>query len=215
MEDRWFDSLSVISDLLVCRGVKHVFIKNLVDPFKMGDIDVLIPDRSDILVASRLLEGKGFERASAGRISPPLKRCFAKNGMVAEFYPQAAWKRTIVADAHEIIRHKVMGKLGEVECYIPRPEDDFYLIATHAFSHMRVERVEVENATHLTQNDFDWMRVRDTAALFGTHVSVYFFLKTLNHLDSLYLLITFSAYNKPKKTNSMTIILKIHTQFSP
>jgi len=160
LEDKWFSTLSAVSDLLRGSGIMHVFIKNLTDPFELGDIDVLIPNPLAVVKAGSILENRGFVRGSAGKISPPLKSVFEKDGVIVEIYPEAAWKREIVADAGRI-----------------------YLMGTHAFSHMRVTEAEAKNAARLIQNGFDWVKVRDTAVLFGTHVSVYFFLKTLDCLE--------------------------------
>ena len=181
MENKWFSTLSAVSDLLRDSGIRHVFIKNLVNPFEWGDIDVLIPNPLAVVRAGGILEGQGFIRGSAGRISPPLKSVFERDGVIVEIYPEASWKRGMVADAERIVSDRIMNE--NLEVYTPRAEDDFYLIATHAFSHMRVTEVEAENAARLIQNGFDWARVRDTAVLFGTHVSVYFFMKTLNRLE--------------------------------
>lgn len=178
MENKWFSTLSAVSDLLRGSGIRHVFIKNLVDPFEWGDIDVMIPDPLAVVKAGGILEDQGFTRGSAGKISPPLKAVFEKDGVIVEIYPEASWKREMVADAERIVSDRIMNE--NLEVYTPHAEDDFYLIATHAFSHMRVTGAEAENAARLIQNGFDWARVRDTAALFGTHVSVYFFLKTLD-----------------------------------
>ena len=182
MESKWFSSLSIVSDLLRDSGIRHVFIKNLVDPFEWGDIDILIPNSLATVKAGNILENQGFTRGNAGRISPPLKAVFERDGVIVEIYPEASWKREIVADSNRIVSDRILD--GNLGIYTPRAEDEFYLIATHAFSHMRVTEAEVKNAARLVQNDFDWARVRDTAVLFGTHVSVYFFLKTLICLEA-------------------------------
>lgn len=178
-DGKWWDTLGEVSRCLVANRIEHVFMKMMIDPFSWGDIDVLIPRPSGVVEAGNILENQGFTRGSAGRISPPLKSVFERNGVIVEIYPEASWKREIVADANRI----VLDGIRDGGIYTPRAEDEFYLIATHAFSHMRVTETEVKNAVRLIQNDFDWMRVRDTAVLFGTHVSVYFFLKTLDHSE--------------------------------
>jgi len=178
-DGKWWGTLGEVSRCLVANRIEHVFMKMMVDPFSWGDIDVLIPRPSGVVEAGNILENQGFTRGSAGRISPPLKSVFERDGVIVEIYPEASWKRGLVADANRIVLNGVQD--GGI-C-TPRAEDEFYLIATHAFSHMRVTEADAKNAARLVQNDFDWMRVRDTAALFGTHVSVYFFLKTLYHLE--------------------------------
>lgn len=178
-DGKWWDTLGEVSECLVANRIEHVFMKMMIDPFSWGDIDVLIPRPSGVVNAGNILENRGFTRGSAGRISPPLKSVFERDGVIVEIYPEASWKRGIVADASRIILDRVRN--GGI--YTPRAEDEFYLIGTHAFSHMEVTEADAENAARLVQNGFDWMRVRDTAVLFGTHVSVYFFLKTLNHLE--------------------------------
>lgn len=180
--DSWLKVLFEVSDLLREHSVDHVFMKMLVDPFSPGkDVDVLIPDEADREHTARLLLRDGFKAFDAGRVSPPGKVVFIRDGQIVEIYPEASWKREQVADSNRIVSDKILNE--NLGVYMPCEEDEFYLISTHAFSHMRITEAEAKNAVRLTQNNFNWMRVRDTTTLFGTHISIYFFLKTLNGLE--------------------------------
>ena len=63
---------------------------------------------------------------------------------------------------------------------LPGPEDDLYLVATHAFAHGNITLAELDHGARLIQPEaFDWSRVLRSATAFGCQDGVYVYLRLL------------------------------------
>lgn len=179
----WFETFSFANKLFTDNEIEHVFIKVLINPFQMTDVDVLIPNPSEELRALELLREKNFEPRRAGRLLHPRKLiCKHASGGNVDIYPDAEWNRTIVCDGKEIVSRRVLSEVKGIKAYLPTPEDSFYLIATHAYTqHLTITREEVLNEISLlSKPDFSWDHVHALTKNFGTFDSIYAFLRAIN-----------------------------------
>lgn len=182
---KWFRTFSLVNRLLRDNGIDHVFIKMLLNPFHMRDVDVLIPRLADEKLAIELLREKGFRAYRAGRLLNPWKIiCDGTrvSHLSVDLHPTAEWNRTIVGDGRKIVSRKIEAKVGNAVVFLPAPEDSFYLIATHAFyQHLTISEHEVQNGAALISTPgFSWNAVRKVAEEYGTLESVYAFLLAIN-----------------------------------
>lgn len=178
---RWFKTFSLVNKLFRENDIEHVFIKMLLSPFHMRDVDVMIPRLSDEKRAIELLKKEGFRPHRAGRLLHPWKViCEGEkiSHLAVDLHQTAEWNRTIVGDGEEIVSRKIEIKIGDAKAFVPAPEDSFYLIITHAFyQHMTITRPEVLNGLALISTpNFSWERLRAVAEKYGTVESVYAFL---------------------------------------
>ena len=181
---RWFRTFSMVNRLLQENDIEHVFIKMLLNPFHMRDVDVLIPKLSEEKLAIELLKKEGFRPHKAGRLLNPWKIiCDGENisHLAVDLHPTAEWNRTIVGDGKEIVSRKTEADVGGMKAFLPAPEDSFYLIATHAFyQHMTITRPEVLNGiAFISKPDFSWERLHSLAERYGTVDSIYAFLLSI------------------------------------
>ncbi|HDI12696.1 MAG TPA: hypothetical protein ENF64_01110, partial [Hadesarchaea archaeon] len=181
----WFRTFSLVNKIFQENGIDHVFIKMLLNPFHMRDVDVLIPKLSDEKLAIELLKKAGFRPYRAGRLLNPWKIiCEGEHisHLSVDIHPTAEWNRTIVGDGVEIAARKIVAEVGKTKAFLPAPEDSFYLIATHAFyQHMTISRPEVQNGiTLLSTPNFSWDLLRGVAERYGTAESIYAFLLAIN-----------------------------------
>ncbi len=81
-----------------------------------------------------------------------------------------------------VSRHRSSWVHG-VEVYVPSPEDDIYLVGTHAFGHMRFTLAEILHGLHVLSGcgeRFDWDYLLNTAKIWGCLDGLFFFLKVLD-----------------------------------
>lgn len=178
---RWFKTFSLVNRLFQENGIEHVFIKMLLAPFHMRDVDVLVPELSEEKQALELLKKEGFRPYRAGRLLHPWKIiCDGEkiSHLAVDIHPAAEWNRTIVGDGREIVARRTEADVGDMKAFLPTPEDSFYLMATHSFyQHMTITRPEVLNGIALiSRPDFSWKRLRAVAEKYGTVDSIYAFL---------------------------------------
>lgn len=178
---RWLPTFSLVNKLFRENYIEHVFIKMLLNPFHMRDVDVLIPELSDEKRAIELLRKEGFRPYRAGRLLNPWKIICEGvdiSHLAVDLHPTAEWNRTIVADGREIASKKIEVKIGGSKAFLPIPEYSLYLIATHSFyQHLTISRPEVLNGIDLASKpNFSWERLQAIAKDYGTVESIYAFL---------------------------------------
>lgn len=178
---KWFRTFSLVNRLFQENNIEHVFIKMLLNPFHMRDVDVLIPDLSEEKLAIELLKKEGFRPYRAGRMLNPWKViCDGEkiSHLAVDIHPTAEWNRTVIGDGKEFISHRVLSDVGKMKAFLPFPEDSFYLMATHAFyQHMTITHPEVLNGIYfISTSGFSWKRLHSLAERYGTVDSIYAFL---------------------------------------
>jgi len=180
---KWENTFLLVNKLFLKNKIEHVFIKMLLNPFHMRDVDVLLPNIADEKLAIELLKDEGFYPHRAGRLLHPWKIICEGFGdyLSVDLHHTAEWNRTIVGDGKEIVSRKITYKVGKTKAFLPTPEDSFYLIATHAFyQHGTITLPEVLNCRNLLLDKrFSWKRLYTTSAKYGTTDAVYAFLLSI------------------------------------
>ncbi len=194
---RWYPTFSLVNKIFRENDIDHVFIKMLLDPFHMRDVDVIIPKLDDEKRAIDLLRKAGFRPYRAGKLLNPWKiicEGIDIGHLAVDLHPTAEWNRTMVADGREINSHRIEVKIGDTKAFLPIPEYSLYLVATHSFyQHMTILRPEVQNGIHfISQPKFSWKRLQAIARVYGTVESIYAFLLAIN-------------VEKPKTIDEMTL----------
>jgi len=183
----WLRTFSLVNQLFRKHDIEHVFIKILLDPFHMRDVDVLIPNLADEKLAIEILKKEGFRPYRAGRLLHPWKIICDGEGishLSVDVHATAEWNRTIVGDGQEISARKIEVKIGKNKAFLPTPEDALYLIATHAFyQHMTITLHEILNGIALISPDFSWKRLYEVSKRYGTMESIYAFLLSIQMKD--------------------------------
>ncbi len=186
MSDRWLRTFSLVSDLFNDRGIEYVFPKLLIPPPRT-DVDVMITDPLEEAKALELLKREGFS-SSKGELfktpkiltHPRRRICRRDKWTEIDLYPDANWDGWKVANGKEIMSRRVRSEVEGKEVWLPSPSDLFYLIVTHAFSHLRIKFEEVQNCAHLVSEcGFSWDHVYGLSSEYGTRDSIYLFLRTL------------------------------------
>ena len=165
--DSWLKIFRWVNRRLQQRSVEHVFVKLLRDPFVPTDIDLLIPDSREQERAMEALGGRELF-ARGGLLEGPRRSILRLRNLDIDIYPNACWGGLKVAEGAEIVeRRHLKYVLGE-RAYLPSPVDDFYLIATHAYSHLNIRREEIKNCRAIaSEPSFSWEKVWDLALRFG------------------------------------------------
>jgi len=185
-KENWFKSFSSVNKLFQDNDVEHVFIKLLIKPFTpMSDIDVLIPNRLEEIKALELLHEQGYKFFRSRLLGHPFKIMCKKEGTVTvDIYPDVIWIRKKVNYGHRVILKRRYMNVGGVEAYLPSPEDAFYIIATHAYSHLAIEYPELLNCISILRDyDVSWDYIYNISCDFGTLDAIYCFLKLISLED--------------------------------
>lgn len=180
----WFKIFSLTSDLFRDNGIEHVFIKLFIKPFApMADVDVLIANPFEELRALELLQEKNFRFFRPRLLGQPLKiMCKKENDPIVDIYPDVVWIRKKVGDGRDVVSRRILSNIEGVEAYIPSPEDAFYMIATHAYNHLRIRRAEILNCISIISDTqkFSWDYIFNISVDYGTLDAIYLFLKAIN-----------------------------------
>ena len=184
---RWQQLVAVVSKLLERLDTSYVLMKALHSPFAMmSDVDLLVPQPLDIARIACELEAAGFALYRFRLLAHPLKVMAApveqslKGSPTVDLYPDAMWIRKHVLDGPGVIARRCRQCVRGVSIWTPCPEDDLYLVATHAFAHGNITLAELDHGARLIRQEaFDWSRVLRSAAAFGCQDAVYAYLRIL------------------------------------
>jgi len=150
-------------------GIKYVLIKALDIPYYFQvDIDFLIESPWDILDSVDILQREGYRIYAASRMFcvRPLKLVAVKprSKVSIDIYPLPAWVKLCVADPGYITYHRKRRKINEIEAYFPTPEEDLYLIGTHAYNNRRFTLGECAHGIKtIMKYDINWKRIFEVA----------------------------------------------------
>lgn len=177
----WMKIFGWVNRRLQRESVEHVFVKLLRDPFKPTDIDLLISDPREQERAMEALGGREIF-ARGGLLEGPRRAILRFRNIDIDIYPEACWGGLKVAEGAEIMeRRHLKYVLGE-RAYLPSSADDFYLIATHAYSHLNIRREEIQNCRAIaSEPDFSWGKVWDMASRFGMTGPVRIFAEAVDN----------------------------------
>jgi len=195
--ERWIQLLKFVSNLLRTHAIQHVFIKALKYPYAiMGDLDILTLNYSEELKALEILHKVGFAIFKLRiLLDHPLKLMALKpiqNSIPMtplDFYPDLFTnRRKKVCDSVITISRKKLSNIGDVEVFVPSPEDDLYLIGTHAYGHLRFTLAEILHGLEVLCNSksFDWEYLFNLAQSYGTQDAVYLYMKILEEYSKAF-----------------------------
>ncbi len=186
-QQRWQELLATVGLWLEQLETSYVLMKALRSPFAlMSDVDLLVPQPLDIAHIAGELEAAGFALYRFRLLAHPLKIMAAPRRQSPEglptidLYPDAMWIRKHVLDGLGVIARRRRQSVRGVSMWTPCPEDDLYLVATHAFAHGNITLAELDHGARLIQPEaFDWSRVLRSATAFGCQDGVYVYLRLL------------------------------------
>lgn len=162
-------------------GVQYASMKNLRTPAAiMSDIDLLVPDPSEQAQSVRILSEDGYEFYRFRLLAHPRKimaKTAERDPRPVDIYPDAIWIRKLVCDAE-----RVVSRADRDGTRTPAPEDDMYLVATHAFSHMSVTFAELYHGVRVLEDarEFDWDALLGCAVEYGCADGLYVYLALLD-----------------------------------
>lgn len=189
------DRLEWATDLFDAADVEYVPMKNIRTPkAMMSDIDFLVPDPSESATAVRQLVGEGYELHRFRLLAHPLKTMAVAPEDVGEsttggahdwpidLYPDAIWIRKRVCDPQ-----RVVDRAANSDPTGPTREDDLYLVATHAYSHLSVTFGELYHGLLVLEAEepLDWDYLLDVADDYGCADALYLYLRTLDEYLSV------------------------------
>jgi hypothetical protein len=174
----------------VLRNVSYMLIKDLDIPFALlSDIDLLLYDYIELLKAAITLENEGCIIYKFRLLAHPFK-VMATNCMDGTFeidlYPHPMWIRRIVASNDEVFKTKYFGIRYGIEVLLPTPPMDFYLVATHAWSHLRLTLAETLYLLKLSETikEKEWFQILEIAQEWGTLDSIHTVSLVVNTFSS-------------------------------
>lgn len=182
--------LEDVTELFDEAGVEFASMKNLLTPKSMmSDIDFLFSDPSHEARAARVLTEDGYELMQFRLLAHPMKTMPVKPddegrpGMPGEhdrpvdLYPDAIWIRKRVCDPSTVV-----DRSEDKGWHNPTPEDDLYLVATHAYSHLSLRYAELYHGVLLLEeaDSFDWEYLLSVASDYGCEDALYIYLRLLD-----------------------------------
>ena len=187
----WLKLLGYASELLSCNQICHVVIKFLRYPYVlMSDLDILTLNPTEEIKALDLLNRNGFDLLQFRLLAHPMKIMARKPSnefnvqpdLDLDFYPEPMWIRKKVADNNIIFSRRIIFRTGPLRVFVPSPEDDFYLVGTHAYAHLTITLAEILHGLKIVSENsgFDWDYLYYMARNYGCLDSIYLYLRVLD-----------------------------------
>lgn len=185
------ERIGVVEDILDGADFEYAHIKKLRNPYSvMADIDLLVPDADDVIGISENLVTEDFTLKQSRLLCHPLKVNAHKyvdgQNNPVDIYPDAIWVRKKVCEGESVLERAEKAVFGNRTVPVPDSEDSFYLVATHAYAHMRLTLAELLHGFEMVGPAFGWGRVVDMARTYGSMDSVYLFVRAMNAYADAY-----------------------------
>jgi hypothetical protein len=169
----------------------YLHIKALDNPYAvMADVDLLVPDPDDIVGMAENLVSDDYTLKQSRLLCHPLKvnthKYIDGQNNPVDIYPDAIWVRKKVCDGSVVLDRGVERDYAGTTIPVPTPEDSFYIVATHAYAHMRLTLAELLHGFEMLSPEFDWQQVVDTAKQYGSMDSTYFFSRAMSDYADAY-----------------------------
>uniref|UniRef100_A0A7J3YU54 Nucleotidyltransferase family protein n=1 Tax=Ignisphaera aggregans TaxID=334771 RepID=A0A7J3YU54_9CREN len=170
--------------------MNYVLIKDLKVPYAlMSDIDILVNGPIEIVKATRILEKIGCELYNFRLLAHPFKVMVTgcrEGSFQIDLYPYPMWIRRQVASNEEVFQVKASSEMYGVKVPVPGSPMDFYLIATHAWFHLKLSLAEALHLFQVSKNlkESEWFYIMKVAEEWGTLDSIYVTSLILNALSS-------------------------------
>jgi hypothetical protein len=177
----------------ILKGIDYVLIKDLQVPYVLlSDIDVLVSSYIELVKAAYILEKEECELFSFRLLAHPFKimatNCKGDTFQI-DLYPHPMWIRRQVASNEDVFQTRNFRILDNLKIPVPAPPMDFYIIATHAWSHLALSLAEVLYLLKISKslNESDWFSIIKLAYEWGTADSIFVISLILNILsENLY-----------------------------
>jgi len=186
---KWLLLFKFTVQLFKSQDVQYVFIKLLNYPWAiMDDLDVLPLNATEELKALEALHKLGFELFQFRLLAHPLKimaveaEANVEQKISVDFYPELLWVRKKVCDTEIIFARKRTSSINGIEVPVPSPEDDLYLVGTHAYNHLKFTLAEILHGLNILSNNsnFDWDYLYNLATDYGTVDAIYAYIKSMD-----------------------------------
>lgn len=189
---RWRELLALVMPLLDRIDVGYVLIKALRSPFAlMSDVDFLVPLPNDVARIATELEQNGFTFYRFRILAHPLKIMAVPPGQgpkdppSVDLYPDAMWIRKHVLDGTGVVARRRDGIVRGIQSPTPSPQDDLYLVATHAFARGDITLAELDHGARLlVETSLEWTPLLKNAAAFGSEDALYSYLRLLKRVSA-------------------------------
>jgi hypothetical protein len=145
--DRWKRTTSYALNLFKDNEIDYCLIKAYDIPNAyMDDIDILIEDKPQLSKLYDKLLKLNFKFTHVP-FNDNMKISARNNELDVEidFYPDAKWGDLRYAKPNFISKHKRMNKKHGIDAMTPKAEHEIYMIASHAYGHVRTNLLEVLN----------------------------------------------------------------------
>ncbi len=151
---------------------------------KMGDVDILIEDKEKLKDIYKNLDEMNFifhhvpfnEKLKITAKDP-------KSNFEIDFYPEPKWSELRYAPDELIISNRRRVKKHEIDAYVPSPEHEIYIIASHAYNHGRILLSEVINtAIIILEDDPDLDEIISLSEKFHFQNAIFVLLISANNL---------------------------------
>ena len=145
--DRWKRTTSYALNLFKDNEIDYCLIKAYDIPNAyMDDIDILIEDKPQLSKLYDKLLKLNFKFTHVP-FNDNMKISARNNELDVEidFYPDAKWGDLRYAKPNFISKHKRINKKHGIDTMTPKAEHEIYMIASHAYGHVRTNLLEVLN----------------------------------------------------------------------
>lgn len=147
---KWKKIASYAVGLLNAKGISYSLIKAYDIPFAfMEDVDILVEDSQRLITIYSALVGADF-RFKHVPFNDKLKLSALRDSDIEiDFYPDSKWGQLRYARSGSILARRRLGKKHGIEAFVPRAEDEIYMIASHAYNHGRINLLEAVAAAKI------------------------------------------------------------------
>ena len=204
--ERWKKWVSYAIEIFSKTNAKYTIIKAHDILFAdIGDADFLIEDKKKLIEIYNILDKAGFKfkhipfnhRMKVSAIKLDLD-------IDIDFYPDSKWGELRYARSGTITEHRRKGNKNGLDVWIPKPEHEIYIIASHSYYHGRINLLEIlSTAKIILQDNPSFDEIIKISEKFHLQNGVLILLSAVNSLLKNY------GYNVPydnelKKLKSLT-----------
>ena len=181
----WTRVAKSITTCLDDAGLNYTLIKAFNVPWaSMDDVDLLIENQADVIQVARILENDGYDVKSI-RLTDPLKITATKSDkpIIIDIYPSPKWYDFTYAPQGFISSSKIRGRVHGIETYLPTPELNIYLVATHGYCAGRITLSEILHITTIIITEKpDLSSLRSLGVRFQTSHALYTYLRLVSYV---------------------------------
>jgi hypothetical protein len=141
----WKNVASNITPLLDENKVEYVLVKAFdVSQAHMVDVDLFVENEIDMVKTIRILKNENYDVRQL-QYFYPFKTTAYKPGqrILVDLYHKPKWYDFTYAPPGFVSSSRIRGTIHGIEAFIPPPEINVYIVATHGYSHGRFTLEEI------------------------------------------------------------------------